>query len=61
MRNDLVPIKIDAVISSALVSMPVWNYYLQCINEIASLIAAICGAIVGTHAVYRLWKKHRSE
>lgn len=59
MRSDFIPIKIDAMISSALITTPVWNYYLQYVNEFFSLIAAICGTIVGVHAVYRMWKKYK--
>lgn len=58
--SDFVPIKVDAAIGTALVTTPVWNYYLQYVNEFASMIAAVCGAIVGLHAVYRIIKKWHS-
>lgn len=59
--DSVIPIKVDAVIGTTLVTMPVWNYYLQFVNEIASMVAALCGAIVGLHAVYRLYEKWRSH
>lgn len=40
-----------------------WATFAAALNDVsivASCIAAVCGAIIGIHAVWRLWK-HRKE
>lgn len=51
--------KMEAGIGAALITTPFWVWLLQTTGLIASTIAAVCGAIVGIHAVWRLWKRSR--
>lgn len=46
--------KVQAAIGAGLMSTPLWVNVLQTASLIASTIAAICGAIVGIHAVIRI-------
>lgn len=52
-------VKAEALVGGALVTTPVWALVLHEVSLIASTVAAVCGAIVGLHAVYRLWKRRR--
>lgn len=51
--------KIEAGVGVGLMSTPLWAMILQDISLVASTIAAVTGAIVGLHAVYRLWRRGR--
>lgn len=50
-------VKAEAVFGAGLVTTPFWALVFQDISLIASAIAAVCGAIIGLHAVWRLWKR----
>lgn len=52
--------KAELALGGGLVTTPLWAILLRDISLIASTIAAVCGAIVGVHAVYRL-KRHKRE
>lgn len=49
--------KIEASVGAALITTPLWALILQDISFIASTIAAVCGAIIGLHAVWRLLRR----
>lgn len=51
----------EATVGGALFTTPAWVIFLNETSLIASTIAAICGAIVGIHAVYRLIKRRREN
>jgi len=55
----LAQIKTQAAVGAGLVTTPLWVYLLQSAALIASTIAAVCGAILGLHAVWRLWRRRR--
>jgi hypothetical protein len=51
-------LKLDAVLGGSLMTVPLWALYvLQGVSIVASCIAAVCGAIVGIHAVRKLRKR----
>ena len=52
-------VKAEAIVGGALVTTPVWALALHEVSLVASTVAAVCGAVVGLHAVYRLWKRRR--
>jgi hypothetical protein len=52
--------KAEAMIGGALMTTPAWAVILNDVNIVASAVAAICGAVIGIHAVWRLWKRHRA-
>jgi hypothetical protein len=51
--------KLEAIGGGALMTTPVWAMLLHDISLWASTIAAVCGAILGIHAVYRLWRREK--
>ncbi|HEX9465660.1 MAG TPA: hypothetical protein VGB82_23915 [Alphaproteobacteria bacterium] len=51
--------KAEAVLGGGLMTTPGWVVVFQDISLIASTLAAVCGAIVGLHAVWRLWKRRK--
>lgn len=53
--------KAEASIGGVLVAAPWWSHYLVEINVIAGTIATICGAVVGLHAVWRIYKHWRRK
>jgi uncharacterized membrane protein YfcA len=57
--QSLTQIKIEAAIGAGLVITPVWVYLLQATALIASTIGAVCGAIIGINAVWRLMRRRR--
>lgn len=59
MEQTIGQVKLEAVVGAGLVTTPVWASFLQNVSLIASTIAAITGAIIGLHAVWRLWKRRR--
>jgi len=60
MLNNVSP-NAQAMLGATLVTTPGWAMALQNISLIASTIAAICGAVVGLHAVWRICRKKRGE
>lgn len=59
--SDSVQAKLEAAGGAALMTTPIWAMIMQDINLLASTIAAVCGAIIGIHAVWRLWCRHCAE
>jgi hypothetical protein len=53
-------VKAEALIGAGLVTTPVWAIFLQDVSLIASTIAAVTGAIIGLHAVWRLVQRRRA-
>ena len=51
--------KVEAAVGGILVATPLWATLIQDISMIASAIAAVCGAIIGIHAVWRLVRRSR--
>lgn len=51
--------KVEATVGGILITTPVWATLIQDISMVASMIAAVCGAIIGIHAVWRLVRRHR--
>jgi hypothetical protein len=51
--------KLEATVGGILMATPLWATLIQDISMIASMIAAVCGAIIGVHAVWRLVRRHR--
>jgi hypothetical protein len=49
--------KVEAIAGLSLMTTPLWVIWLQDASLIASAVASICGAIIGIHAVWRLWKR----
>ncbi len=50
--------KSELIVGSVLMTTPLWVTLLREADLIASTIAAVCGAIIGIHAVYRLYCRH---
>lgn len=53
--------KFEVVLGSGLIATPWWATWVESVSVGASMVAAICGAIVGLHAVYRIVKRHRKR
>ena len=51
--------KVEAAVGGILMATPLWAVLIQDISMIASAIAAVCGAIIGIHAVWRLVRRSR--
>lgn len=50
--------KAEALLGAGLMATPVWAIVvLQYVSLLASVVASVCGAILGVHAVWRLWKR----
>jgi len=58
---DHIPVRAEAALGAGLISTPVWMTALNDISSVAGFVATICGAIVGIHAVYRIWKNRRRK
>lgn len=58
--NESAQAKLQIIAGSALAGTPIWVIMLQDVSLIAGAVAAICGAIVGVHGVYRLWRNRRN-
>lgn len=52
--------KLELGLGAALVPTPLWVMLVQDVSMIAGMVAAVCGAIIGVHAVIRLWKRGQS-
>ena len=59
MDTSVAQAKAEAAVGGVLITTPLWATLIQDISMIASAIAAVCGAIIGIHAVWRLVRRHR--
>ena len=59
MDTSVAQAKAEAVVGGVLITTPLWATLIQDISMVASMIAAVCGAIIGVHAVWRLIRRHR--
>jgi len=59
MDQTVAQMKAEAAFGSALATTPLWVLILNDISLVAGAIAAVCGAIVGLYAVWRIWKRSR--
>ncbi len=50
---------LEAALGAGLMTTPLWALVLHDVSMLASTVAAICGAIIGVHAVLRLWRQRR--
>lgn len=57
--DDRVLAKAEAALGGVLFITPLWVTVVQDVSMIAGMIAAVAGAIIGVHAVYRLWRRER--
>lgn len=57
--NETTQAKFEVVLGGGLVGTPWWATWMESISFGASMVAAVCGAIVGLHAVYRLIKRRQ--
>lgn len=48
--------KLQVVVGSVLTATPWWASAIETTSLIAGMIAAVCGAIVGLHGVYKIVK-----
>lgn len=48
--------KLQAGLGAGLFATPWWAAMIHDISALAGMIAAICGAIIGVHAVYRIYR-----
>ena len=51
--------RIEAAVAGVLIPAPWWQVALADVSQWASAIAAVTGAIIGVHTVWRLVKRHR--
>ena len=59
MDTSVTQAKVEATVGGILIATPLWAVLIQDISMIASAIAAVCGAIIGIHAVWRLARRSR--
>jgi hypothetical protein len=59
MDTSIAQAKAEATVGGILVATPLWAMLIQDISMIASAIAAVCGAIIGVHALWRLVRRSR--
>ncbi len=59
--NDPVQVqaKVEAVIGAGLLATPLWAGWIGTVSMVASMVAAVCGALVGIHAVCRIWRRRK--
>jgi hypothetical protein len=48
-------------VGSTLMSTPLWVQVVQGVSLVASMVAAVCGAVVGAHAVYRIIRRQNEK
>lgn len=51
--------KAGIAIGGFLVATPIWSEIFSFVHSAATLIAVVCGAVVGLHSVWLIWKKHK--
>ena len=54
-------IKLDAAVAAGLITVPLWVGVLHDVSIVASAVAAVCGAIVGLHAVWRIARRRNGK
>lgn len=59
--SEMAQAKFEVALGGGLVATPWWATWMESISFGASMVAAVCGAIVGLHAVYRLVKRAREK
>ncbi len=57
--SELVQAKLQIGLGGALVATPWWTELFTNIHLIFGAVAAVCGAIVGVHAVWRVLRRAR--
>jgi len=57
MDQSAIPAKAQLVLGATLVMTPWWAAAIQLTSLVAGAIAAVCGAIVGVNAVYRISRR----
>lgn len=55
MDPNVVSAKTQLAVGAGLAAAPLWVTYAQNISIVAAMIAGVCGAILGVHAVFRLF------
>jgi uncharacterized membrane protein YuzA (DUF378 family) len=58
MITDLSP-KLQLAIGGTLFTTPLWSFVLDVVAKGFGAIAAVCGAIIGIHGVYRIIRPKR--
>lgn len=53
--------KAEAAMASVLITTPWWASVLADVNLVATTIATVSGAIVGVHAVWKMWKTRKRK
>jgi hypothetical protein len=48
-------------VGSTLMTTPLWVQVVQSVSLVASMVAAVCGAVVGAHAVYRIIRRQNEK
>lgn len=56
--DTIVQLKAEGGMAAGLLSVPLWASLVSDVSMLASCVAAICGAIVGVHAVYRIYRRY---
>lgn len=59
--SEAAQLKTQVVLGGGLVSTPWWASTLETVNLVASTIAVVCGAIIGLHGVWKLWKHYQKR
>lgn len=59
MMEKLSPVP-QLALGAGLMATPAWVQWAQNVSIIAGAVAAVCGAIVGIHAVWRLWRRRHA-
>ena len=49
----------EAAVGVALIAAPLWVDVVRDVSLVGAAISSVCGAIIGMHAVWRLWVKYR--
>jgi hypothetical protein len=51
---------VETGFGALLFSVPFWRIFFTDISLVAQFIAGVCGAIMGLHGVYRIFKRYIS-
>lgn len=49
---------VETCIGATLFSLPTWHHVITNGSEIAQFIASTCGAIIGLHGVWRIFRRY---
>lgn len=52
---------IETGVGGLLFSLPFWHHLMIEISEISQFIAGVCGAVIGLHGVYRIFRRYNPE